>query len=361
MIPLCIINITFLTFVFLLTKLLDITNLIVNYNIGVHIVLLTLVYSMPTFLEFVIPMSIMTAILLTFLRLSSDNEIIALKAAGISPYNLLPSVMLFCFIGFIFTGFMTIYGLPWGRLSLKNVIAKVAVSNPNVGLKERTFNNNFEGITLYINQIDAKNRALIDVFIEDQRAKNIVSIITAPKGELFNQSDKPTCFHLRLYNGAINQVDHLNNAVHSINFATYDVNLNLQQAFSASTKKAKDEKEMSLVKLYQYLKTANKKDVKYYKSKVEFHRKFSLPCACFTLGLLAVSLGLQSVSAKRSFGLGLCFICFLAYYLMLSAGLIFGKTGAYPPIIGMWLPNIVMGGIGVCLFIKAANERSLHL
>ena len=79
MIPLFVINVVFFTFIFLMTKILDITNLIVNYSLSLPAVFLVLVYSVPYFLVFVIPMSIMISILLTFLRLSNDNEIMPLK------------------------------------------------------------------------------------------------------------------------------------------------------------------------------------------------------------------------------------------------------------------------------------------
>lgn len=355
MIPPFVINLLFFNFIFLLTKILDITNMIVNYRISLFDVMLLLIYSMPHFLEFVIPMSVMTTVLLTFFRLSSDNEIVALKAGGVSIYKLLPPVLLFCLIGCMLTGFMTIYGLSWGRLSFKKLTYEVALSNVNIGMKERTFNDNFEGVMLYMNKIDLKNKALMDIFIEDQRTRNIISTIVAPRGEMYSEPDK-LLFHLRLHNGTINQVDIENKTVHSITFDTYDINLDLKK--SVTTKKErKDEKEMNIAELNKYLKDTVNKDAKYYAALIEFHRKFSIPFACFALGLLGVPLGVQSKSAKRAFGLGFGLIFFLLYYLMLSAGWVFGEAGVYPPLIGMWMPNIVIGGIGLYLFVRTANDR----
>ena len=359
MIPPFVINLLFFNFIFLLTKILDITNMIVNYRISLFDVMLLLIYSMPHFLEFVIPMSVMTTVLLTFFRMSSDNEIVALKAGGVSIYKLLPPVLLFCLIGCMLTGFMTIYGLPWGRLSFEKLTYEVALSNVNIGMKERTFNDNFEGVMLYMNKIDLKNKALIDIFIEDQRTRNIISTIVAPRGEMYSEPDK-LLFHLRLHNGTINQVDIENKTVHSITFDTYDINLDLKK--SVTTKKGrKDEKEMSIAELNKYLKDTVNKDAKYYAALIEFHRKFSIPFACFALGLLGVPLGVQSKSAKRAFGLGFGLIFFLLYYLMLSAGWVFGETGVYPPLIGMWMPNIVIGGIGLYLFVRTANDRPVMI
>jgi lipopolysaccharide export system permease protein len=61
-------NLFFFSFIFLVTKILDITNMVVNYQVNLGAFLLLLLYSMPFFLAFITPMSVMMAILLTFLR-----------------------------------------------------------------------------------------------------------------------------------------------------------------------------------------------------------------------------------------------------------------------------------------------------
>lgn len=360
MIPPFIVNLVFFTFVFLMTKILKITTLIVNYKISISSVLLMLACSVPYFLVFVIPMSVMLAVLLIFLRLSNDNEIVALKTGGMSIYGLLPPVLFFCLFGILLTGLMSIYGYPWGRQSLKEITYEVAASHIDVGFKERTFNDSFDGVMLYMNKVDLKNKKLVDVFIEDKRTDNVVNTVVAPNGKLFSEPDK-LVFHLRLFDGTINQVDLESRSVHSINFDTYDIRLDLKKTVSSEKRGPKDEKEMSLFELRRYIKDAKVKDAQYYVTLIEFHKKFSIPFACLALGILAVPLGVQSKSAKRSTGLCLGLICFLLYYLMLAAVRVFGETGAYPPVIGMWVPNIVMGGLGLFLLVRIANERPVKI
>jgi lipopolysaccharide export system permease protein len=301
----------------------------------------------------------MMAVLLTFLRLSADNEIIALKTGGLTIYRLLVPVLLFCLVGCLLTLSMAVYGLPWGRIAIKEQTLKVISSNLDVGLKERTFNDSFKDVMLYVNKIDVKNRALIDVFIEDKRTKNIVSTVLAPRGKLFSDPGE-LVFHLRLFQGIINQVELENRSANTVFFDTYDLRLDLKKAAVALSAE-KHRKEMSVSELYLYVKNTPVKDEIYYKLLMELHKKFSIPLACFALGLLAVPLGIQSRLAKRSSGLVLGLIFFLIYYLLLSAGMVFGETGVYPPLIGMWLPNVVMGGIGVYLLVRTANERPVFI
>jgi len=94
---------------------------------------------------------------------------------------------------------------------------------------------------------------------------------------------------------------------------------------------------------------------------VEFHKKFSIPFACIALGILAVPLGVQSSSTRKSAGLGIGLIAFLMYYLLLSAGLVFSEAGNISPVIGMWMPNFIMGSLGIYLLIKIANDRPVEL
>ncbi len=360
MIPPFVINLMFFTFVFLMAEMLKITDMVINYRVGVFTVLLMFVYSTPYFLTFVIPMSIMMAVLLTFLRLSGDNEIVALKTSGMSIYGLLPPAMSFCLLGFLLTLFMTVYGMPWGRLSLKELAYKVVSSNLEIGFKDRTFNDSFEDVVLYMNKIDPKTKELQDIFIEDKRTQNIVSTVVAPRGKLFSEPDEYV-YRLLLYNGVIYQVDVKNRSTNYIDFETYELRLDIKKAASRLKRGNKHRKEMGLAELRQYLNNSTIKDAHYYNALMELYKKFSIPTACFALGLLAVPLGIQSMSAKRSFGLMLGLIFFLIYYMLLSAGLVFGETGAYPPVIGMWVPNIVLGGLGLYLLVQTANERQLRI
>ncbi len=356
-----IINLFFFTFVFLMARILDITNLVVNYKISVVYILLLLAYSLPDFLVFVIPMAIMMSVLLTFLKLSNDNEILALKASGVSLYRMIVPVFFFCLAGCLLTAAMSIWGMPWGRIAFKEMTVRVATSNLNVGIQEGKFNDHFKGVMLYVGNIDKTNGMLRDVFIEDSRAEGtLATSIVAPKGKFFSNPDK-LVFQLRLFGGIISQVELKNRSVHTISFDTYDIKLDLKGAAARINKAPKGKKEMSLGDLCRYIRQSTPDDGHYYEMLLELHRKFSIPFACLALGILAVPLGVQSKKRQASSGLGMGLILFLVYYMLLSAGLIFGETGIYPPLIGMWAPNVILGGLGIYLLVRMAGERPIKL
>jgi len=355
-----VLSVLFFNFVFLMAEMIEITNWIVNYDVSVLAVLWMILYSTPLFMIFVIPMSSMMSILLTFLRMSGDNEITALKSGGLSVYGMMPPVIVLGLLGFAVTLFITIYAIPWSTLAIRELTYRVAASNVDIGLKERTFNDSFKDVMLYINKVDLKNKELIDIFIEDKRQEGMVSTVVAPRGKLFSEPDK-FLYHLMLYNGTIHQTNLDDRMANSIGFKTYQLSLNLQDAFAPEKKQRRHRAEMSLGELVQYVKSFKTKNKNYYKALLDLHQKFSFPVACLALGLLALPLGLQSRTSKRSFGLVLGLLLVLVYYLMLSAGTVFGKTGRIPPAIGMWLPNAIMGAAGIYLLVNSARERSIRI
>lgn len=356
-----VISLFFFTFVFLMARILDITNLIVNYHIRLVHVLLLFVYSIPYFMVFVVPMSTMMAVLLTFLRLSGDNEILALKSAGTSLYRMLPPVLVFSLAGGLLTMVMTLWGLPWGQTSVKALTVKVATANLNIGITERQFIDRFSGVLLYIGHIDKTDGTLHDILIEDSgSSENAARTVIAPTGRVFSDAAE-AIFRLRLFNGAIYQVEPQRRSANAVHFDAYDVRLDLKNAVSKTGKGRKDEKEMYLAELWQQVRKPVKRDARYNEMRMELHRKFSMPFACLVLGVLAVPLGLQTRQAGKSGGLGMGLVFFLLYYLLLSAGSVFGETGAYPPLLGMWMPNIVFGGLGFFLFVRMARERPVTM
>ncbi|MFZ0727691.1 MAG: LptF/LptG family permease, partial [Desulfobacterales bacterium] len=152
------VNLVFFTFVFLMAQMLQITDMIVNYSVGLFIILKILFFSTPYFLTYVIPMSVMLAVLLTFLRMSGDNEIIAMKTGGISLYRMLPPVLFFSLGAAALTFYMAAFGAPASKKAIKELTFEVFSENLDIGLKERTFNDSFKDVMLYVNEVDSKNK-----------------------------------------------------------------------------------------------------------------------------------------------------------------------------------------------------------
>ena len=163
------VNLLFFVMINLITIVLDIVNMIVNYHISPVIFGLLLLYNIPSILTFIIPMSVMMSVLLTFLRMSADNEITALKSCGIATHRLLVPVVAFALLGWGLTTYIEFKAMPMSKRALEALTVDVAQKNIDAIIQERTFIDAFEDVVLYISQVDIQSKSLVDVFIEDRR------------------------------------------------------------------------------------------------------------------------------------------------------------------------------------------------
>ncbi len=239
---------------------------------------------------------------------------------------------------------------------MRSLKEKVAASSFEIGLKERTFNDSFKDVMLYVNQIDINGSKLVDVFIEDKRNPNLVSTVVAPEGQLLSEPER-LLFKLRLMNGTIYQVNIKEKTVNTVRFDTYDVSLDVARALRGIDEGPKHRLEMSLAEMRQYLRENTSKDLIYYRTLMDYYKKFSIPVACVALGLLALPLGFQSTVAKRSHGVILGLVFFVFYYIILTAGWGYGELGKYPPVLGMWMPNIIFFAIAVFFLFQTGEEH----
>jgi lipopolysaccharide export system permease protein len=151
------------------------------------------------------------------------------------------------------------------------------------------------------------------------------------------------------------------NSVSHLGFGDYDINIDLDSLNKTGGKMSKELDERNIGDLIQFIRAGISNKIHLSEALMELHERFAIPFACLSLGLLAFPLGVQSASLRKSSGFSLGIFFFLFYYFLLAAGWSAGETGDYPPILGMWLPNVIMGGVGIFFLIKNAKEEPVIL
>lgn len=348
----------FLSLVFLLTKIIDITDLVVNYRASLSTVLAMVGYTLPVMMQYTLPMSVMMAVLLTLLRMSADREIVAIKAGGAGLSAILYPVGAFCVVGSLLTLGVTVYGVPWGNYSYKKMVVNIASAGVDASLKEGTFNTNFDGVMLYVERINPEDKSLHGVFIRDTRNPESEVAISAPRGVRFFSKESET-LTLRLFDGEVNQVNLKNRSVNAIAFSTYDIRVNFGKLSSKKKLGSKARDEMSLSELSAHIASEKKAGRNPDTAIMELNEKFALALAALTLGILSIPLGLRSAFSRKGSGMGLGLVCFLLYYVMHASGWSLGKSGAVPPELALWMGNVVMGSAGLVFLVRVSREKTL--
>ncbi len=352
--PIFLIGMMIFTVILLMDKILKLIELIVTKGGNVSHILMLLLFISPSFLIFTIPIAVLLAILLGFGRLSSDSEITAFKASGMSLYQLFIPVSIFSIFACLLTAFLVFYGLPWGNIGFKSTLYLIAQSKADIDIRERVFNDAFDGLVVYVDKIPVQGNRMEGILIYDEREPGKLNTIFAKEGFL-TSNPKSQEVILRLLNGDIHRFEPQTHVYQKIQFNVYDLRLELAKTFLSMSKKLK-EYEMSIDELKEKIKKNRGVGEDTTPQEVELHKRYAIPFACIIFGLIGVPLGIQPRRSGRSHGFISSIFILLTYYISLSASEIFAMRHTIPAFLAGWAPNFLFGSLGIYLLIKAAKE-----
>ena len=343
------------TFVLLMGRFLKLAEMVVEKGVPLSDVIRMVVYLLPSFWLFTIPMALLLAMLLAFGRLSGDSEVTAMKSCGISLYGMLPPPLVFALLACIASLFVTIYAVPWGNSSFKKLLVDVAQASAGVVVKEKVFNDAFPGMVIYAETFNQKGQTMTGVIIHDERNPLEPATIFARSGALLSDPRAHSIeFHLK--DGSIHRSAE-KGAYQMVDFQEYNLRVSLAKTGGILEKR---ESEMSLGELIH--PPAGRYDAKALLSmKLEFQSRLALPFSCFVFTLLAIPLGIQNRRSGKAAGFSLSIGVLLLYYVALSAFGALGEKALLPPIMACWAPNLIFLLLAVYLFQKAAAEEPLPL
>ncbi|MFH1624339.1 MAG: LPS export ABC transporter permease LptF [Pseudomonadota bacterium] len=347
------------TFIFLTNSILRLAELVVNKGVRLIDISKLILFTMPSFLVLTIPMALLMAVLTALGRLSGDNEITAMKASGISLYELVTPIMILSTVCYVLTSFVTIYVSPWGSRSYNELVFNMVRNKVDIGIKERTFNSDFEGLVLYVNEIAVRGEKLKGILVSERRETDDPHTIFAREGYIISDP-KSLIVTLRLIDGAIHRAGKDLNSYQKIGFSTYDINVNLGTVIKDKQALTKKYTEMSIMELQRKIKELRQKKEDFFRPLGVLHEKFSLPFACLVFGLLAVPLGMQSKPSGKFWGFALSLGVILVYYVFLVGGEVLAKSGKIPLPLALWAPNFFLGILGLYMLYKTVNELPIN-
>jgi lipopolysaccharide export system permease protein len=344
------------TFVLLMGRLLRLADMVVGKGVPLVDVLKMIIYLLPSFWQATIPMALLLAILLAFGRLSGNSEIIAMKACGVSLFDLLYPALSFAFLAFLCGTFINVYAIPWGNTSFKKLLIDVVEAKAAVAIKEKVFVDDFPGVVLYTDSFEPRTQTMSGLIIQDERNPKDPATIFARSGVIVaDTSAKTVSMHLK--QGSIHRtVD--STGYRMVEFGSYDLKINLDQG---KKELSKSELDMSLAELRANLEQPGYDQRMKLLMRMEFQSRFALPFACFALTLVALPLGIQNRRSGKAAGFSTSIGILILYYVLLSAGKTLGERATLPPEIAIWLPNLIFIAIGIFLFRRAATEQPFPL
>jgi len=353
-IPVFLMGVMVFTIILLMEKIFTLIELIVTKGVSPSRILMLLFFISPSFLILTIPIAVLLGTLLGFGRLSSDSEINAFKASGISLYQLFFPIGVFSIAACLLTTFLVLYGLPWGNRGFLANLYMVAYSKADVEIKERVFSDVFENLVVYVDKVPIQGKKMEGIMIYDERDKEKLNTIFAREGYLFSNSKSQEAT-LKLLNGEIHRLDIRANAYQKIKFDAYDIKLEVAKALITMGKKFQ-EREMSIDAINERIAKTKKIGEDATPLEIELYKRYAIPFTCIVFGLIGVPLGIQPRRSGKSHGFALSIFILLTYYISLTAFEIFAMRQTIPAFIAAWAPNFLFGSFGIYLLVKTANE-----
>jgi len=339
-----------LTFVMILGNLIKIADMVINKGVDIVHVSKLLLFMIPYLLTYTLPISVLTAVLLSLGRFSSDNEITTIRASGIHLFSLIMPLLT---VGLMLSLVLVIFNdrvIPYAHFASRKTIIEIGVKNPTAALEPGIFINSFEKYTLFIYRIDGNKMTNIRIY-EPQGENKPARTIVAKRGEFIALPDK-NMIKLKLMEGTSDEPDPENPSnFFKLNFKTYFMSLNLGQLQNKG-KIEKKPKDMTIKELRNEIKKIEKEGIDPAPLITEINEKVSLAFSCFVLMLFGIPLAIITRRREKSINFGIAFLTVGVYYLMLLGSEALSMQGYINPRIAMWIPNIILGSIGAFLTYK---------
>jgi len=400
----------FFFFIFFVNQLLLLAEDILSKDVPIVEVLKLILYSLPSIVALSFPFGALVGALMAVGRLSSDNEIIAFRASGISHRVLFVPMVGLGLAFSVFSFVMNDYFLPLGTIRFGNLYRELLYSNPRLELEPHSVIR-YRDSTLVTGNVDGDG--IDDLVIIEAPDGGERRIISAEQARLTEEGPAPGVLSLELDDvfsqrgraGEREGYEYFSAASMVYNVLLRDITFSVRspgpremssvdvysvirekraelaerrKAHEASVARERsalyrdylsasrmdvygvDEARgpSSLEELESRLESLQRTDSRVIRDRslqiywIEFHKKFSIPFACLAFTVFAFPVGLFTRRSGKSVGFAVGLMVAVVYWAMLIAGQTLGTQQlSYSAFLSMWLPNLLLLGLGALVFL----------
>jgi len=315
--------------------------------------LLFMLYVLPFSLTFTVPWGFLTAVLLVFGRMSADNEMIALRACGVSLFRVCMPVLAVGILLSLFTLWINTSVAPRAEQAMRDSIASMARSNPSALFVPDEVVSQFRGKKIFVGAKDGDR--LSDVTIIEQSEWGAPQRITfAKEGRISADPDRGALLlELRQAKFEQRQEGKENDFAqirHGISVGEVTVDIPLEDLVDEGLR-SRPLRSYTLAELRDYLPTVQDLPRRI-AVLTEMSKRLSMSVACVAFALVAMPLGITAQRKETSVGFGISLaLAFSYFFFVVLAEMLRDDAGAYPYLL-LWVPNILFIVIGSWLLLR---------
>jgi len=313
-------------------------------------------YAVPQFVILAIPMGVLLGTLLSVGRLNSDNEIIALRACGISLMRILTP---FVIVGLLLSC-VTFLGneliVPYCNTQLKNIESAVITGSDGLGSRQRitwSFYNPDSGQLQWVlvaGEIEGNELSDVSLYYYDDQDKYKNFMIEADRARW---DDKAwTLYHMRqvMLHRREGETEQLITEAEEFEVLGFNISPDsMKRRMLASV-------DLTIRQLAQIIQDKMNKEEGFTWADKEIlnfatalHFKWSIPLTPLFFVLIAVPMAIMPQRSSRAMGMGLALVTILVYYSMFIICQKAGSAGVLAPAVAAWVPNGILLIVGIVL------------
>jgi lipopolysaccharide export system permease protein len=310
---------------------------------------------MPLILTLTIPAGLLAAVMIVFGRMSSDRELVALKAAGV---GLAPIVAPVIIMAMALSGvdyLLVAYTVPQCQKQLNGMLHEIVTNNPMNLLAPQEICDKIPGCKIIFDTKQGSELNDVQIWNFDE-AGHITSQLRASHAtvslDLDHQQLVITLLDGREEDFPGNDVTKVHAGVHGDQMV---------RAFSLSSFYDKVQRKLAWMTLpdiwdiiYSMQSNPTNEAASPYLTELQARVSFSI--TTFTFIVVGLPLAIQTQRRETSFGVMTTGVIVLLYYVLGQIGhALKAHAGLYPELI-IWAPNFLFQAVGFYLFYKANRK-----
>jgi len=354
------------TFVLLATHLFRLTDLLVNRGVPLPIFLQFVGTLFPPLLMLTTPMALLVGVLLGVGRLAADNEIMAMRTSGVHLLKVFFPVLV---VAALLTGFLwrangyLIPGLVELNGSLLEKIQFIVASRLEAG---RVFNPKSEmDVSLYFRHRNPQTHLMegitLKVVASDVATRSKTEVLATANVGWIVPNLSEACMDVVLTSGTLHHFDSSTTAtdfrysVAKFNELRWRLQLQKERKVKWGRLLQKP-REMSSYQIARALKRGYLDPEDEGALSAEIVQRRSIAMACLAFALLGVPLAIRVRPTGKAVAFSIAFGLIFFYYIMLKWGVSLSQNGSALGAFVIYLPNILLGGVGLFLFYRTLRQ-----
>ncbi len=332
------ISISVLTGVFLLGYLPQLANKVINKGVSLTAVSKVLLYYVPILLGYTLPIACLVTVLLTFGRMSAENEILAMRASGIYLRRLLVPLIVVGIALSLLVHLLNDRVIPRAFDAQTRLLQETGTQNPTALLEAGSFINAFEKYIIFIYRIDGDH--LYGVRIYQPQPNKPTRTIIAQEGEFVRVPGQDKLM-LKLINGTSDEPDLKNpNNFYKLNFQQSFITMDISKK---KTKADKKPKAMTLRELSDKIEEFQSLFIDPSPLTAEYHRRLAWSLTPLLFILLGFPFAVITHHRAKSASLLYALLFAAPYYLLSLAAQGMASQDIANPVLLMWGPDMIAG------------------